>query len=290
LARSRQRGDAHRPPDGGKSAIGSTGGGPNGLARGPDGALYVCNNGGNEYAHGGFLSTGPSEDYQGGYIQADRSAHRGQRVLYSQCGGHKLSAPNDIVFDRHGGFYFTDLGSAGHATATMAALLCAADGSKIVELVHPMLSPNGVGLSRTRKPSMSQTPKARGSSLRHRRTRRRPQGAVPLALRRAPHMRAGRFSAVDSLAVEASGNIAVATLISGHITVIAPRGGRAAGQDAGCLPDQHLLWRSDMKTAYITLSVSVSSLRWIGPSRACASISRSDTPMKAAVLHARTSR
>src|SRR5712672_2320109 len=47
-------------PDGGKSAIGSAGGGPNGLARGPDGALYLCNNGGNEYAQGGFLSTGPS--------------------------------------------------------------------------------------------------------------------------------------------------------------------------------------------------------------------------------------
>src|SRR6516165_3372654 len=31
-------------------------------------------------------------------------------VSYSQCGGHKLSAPNDIVFDRQGGFYFTDLG------------------------------------------------------------------------------------------------------------------------------------------------------------------------------------
>jgi gluconolactonase len=44
-------------PDGGKSAIGSAGGGPNGLARGPDGALYLCNNGGNEYAQGGFLST-----------------------------------------------------------------------------------------------------------------------------------------------------------------------------------------------------------------------------------------
>jgi gluconolactonase len=48
--------------DGGKSTIGSAGGGPNGLARGPDGALYLCNNGGNEYAQGGFLSTGPSKD------------------------------------------------------------------------------------------------------------------------------------------------------------------------------------------------------------------------------------
>src|SRR5437667_9622682 len=56
-------------PDGTKSPIGTPGGGPNGVARGPDGALYVCNNGGNEYAQGGFLSTGSSKDYQCGTIQ-----------------------------------------------------------------------------------------------------------------------------------------------------------------------------------------------------------------------------
>ena len=43
-------------------------GGPNGLARGPDGAIYVCNNGGNSYAPNHFASTGPSADYQGGSI------------------------------------------------------------------------------------------------------------------------------------------------------------------------------------------------------------------------------
>ena len=97
-------------PDGSKSAIGSAGGGPNGLARGPDGALYVCNNGGNEYAEGGFLSTGPAKDYQYGCIQRIETRTGETRTLYRQCNGHKLSAPNDIVFDRQGGFYFTDLG------------------------------------------------------------------------------------------------------------------------------------------------------------------------------------
>jgi gluconolactonase len=55
--------------DGGKTVIGSAGGGPNGLARSPDGALYLCNNGRNECAQGGFLSTGPSKDYQCGHIR-----------------------------------------------------------------------------------------------------------------------------------------------------------------------------------------------------------------------------
>src|SRR6202047_5542239 len=97
-------------PDGSKSAIGSAGGGPSGLARGPDGALYLCNNGGNEYAEGGFLSTGPSKDYQCGYIQRIDPRTGETRILYSQCGGNKLSAPNDIVFDRQGGVFFNDLG------------------------------------------------------------------------------------------------------------------------------------------------------------------------------------
>src|SRR5690242_7439680 len=86
--------------DGGKSPIGRPGGGPNGLATGPDGALYVCNNGGNEYAQGGFLSTGPASGYRGGYIQRIDPKSGAARVLYSECNGHRLSAPNDLVFDR----------------------------------------------------------------------------------------------------------------------------------------------------------------------------------------------
>ena len=36
-------------PDGGKTVIAELGGGPNGAAIGPDGAVYVCNNGGLEF-------------------------------------------------------------------------------------------------------------------------------------------------------------------------------------------------------------------------------------------------
>jgi len=92
-------------PDGAKTVLSSTGGGPNGLALGPDGALYLCNNGGAEYAAGSFLATGPARNYQCGYIQRIDPRTGEMRILYSQCGGHKLSAPNDIVFDRQGGFW-----------------------------------------------------------------------------------------------------------------------------------------------------------------------------------------
>lgn len=242
---------------GGKSAVGNAGGGPNGLARGPDGALYVCNNGGNEYAEGGFLSTGPSKDYQGGTIQRIDPKSGETRVLYSRCGGHKLSAPNDIVFDRQGGFYFTDLGKRRARDRDHGGLYYALpDGSKIVELVYPIVTPNGVGLSPDEKTVyLADTETSRLFAF---------DITAPGAVRKEafPAPYGGRlvcglpgFQRFDSLAVTASGNICVATLITGHITVVAPDG-RVLRQVK--MPDVYptniCFGGSDMKTAYITLS------------------------------------
>src|SRR5262245_61077640 len=78
--------------DGSTDVVAEVGGGPNGAAIGPDGAAYVCNNGG---------------------LVADRRTTPGiQRVdldtgewtyLYTESGGQPLSAPNDLVFDDAGG-------------------------------------------------------------------------------------------------------------------------------------------------------------------------------------------
>src|SRR3954451_1013347 len=98
-------------PDGGKTEIGKAGGGPNGLALGLDGALYVCNNGGAVYeTTPSFLSTGPALDYKHGSIQRVDLRTGKTKALYPERNPHKLAARNDIVFDRQGGFYFTDLG------------------------------------------------------------------------------------------------------------------------------------------------------------------------------------
>src|SRR5256885_9370600 len=56
-------------PDGKTSVFSECGGGPNGLAIGPDGALYLCNNGGARYVEGTSMSQGAHAGYKGGSIQ-----------------------------------------------------------------------------------------------------------------------------------------------------------------------------------------------------------------------------
>jgi gluconolactonase len=255
---------------GGKSPIGRAGGGPNGLATGPDGALYVCNNGGNEYAQGGFISTGPARDYRGGYIQRIDPKSGAARVLYSECNGHRLSAPNDLVFDRQGGFYFTDLGKRRARDRDHGGIYYALpDGSRIVELVYPMLSPNGVGLSPDEQTLyVADTESSRLFAFDI-------EASGRLRLEPFPAPFGGRlvcglpgFQRFDSLAVEASGNIAVATLVTGRITVIAPDG-RVVREVA--MPDVYptniCFGGADMKTAFVTLSATgrLAAMDWPEP-------------------------
>ena len=141
-------------PDGSKETIAEIPGGPNGAALGPGGLFYVCNNGGRftETDMEGLTFPGglTPEKYIGGRIQTVDPATGTVTDLYTECDGHPLLAPNDLVFDAHGGFYFTDHGLVDdeeRAHQIAGIYYAQADGSGIKEVVYPTDDPNGIGLS-----------------------------------------------------------------------------------------------------------------------------------------------
>src|SRR5262245_29293868 len=85
--------------DGKKQTVATPGGGPNGLAVGPGGDLFVCNNGGNfEFAarDDGLMIPGHTPaSHKGGRIERVNIASGKVEVLYDACEGEKLQAPND---------------------------------------------------------------------------------------------------------------------------------------------------------------------------------------------------
>ncbi len=137
-------------PEGIVSVIADLGGGPNGAAIGPDGNIYVCNNGGFDDEtdpSGQFASTMPRE-YVGGSIQRVNLLTGESEELYRECDGHSLRGPNDIIFDEYGGFWFTDLGKTRLRSHDHGGVYYAsADGTTIQEVIYPLTTPNGIGLS-----------------------------------------------------------------------------------------------------------------------------------------------
>ena len=245
--------------DGTVSRLADTGGGPNGLAIGPDGALIGCNNGGSRYVAGSSMGVGPLEGYAGGWIERIDAKTGETSRLYTEVNGNKLSAPNDLVFDEHGGFYFTDLGKRYARHRDHGGLYYALpDGSKVMEIAYPILSPNGCGLSPdNRTVYVADTESARLWAFDI-----VSPGVVKKDTGQAAHGgrlvgSVGGFARFDSLAVTAGGNICVATLGTGHITVFSPQGGVLEQvKMPDVYPTNICFGGPDLRTAYITLSDS----------------------------------
>ena len=248
------------PGDGTSEVIAELGGGPNGAALGPDGMIYVCNNGGfNWVTHDdGYLRPhGRWDDYETGSIQRVDPATGAVEVLYSECEGEPLRGPNDIVFDTHGGFYFTDHGKSwGRLMDRGALFYAAADGSFIREVAFPLITPNGVGLSPDGETLyVSETETGRVWSF--------PVTAPGvLAKEPWPSPAGGRFlggpqgyQRFDSMAIEEGGNVCVASLVRGGISVFAPDGGLIEFWEA---PEPYCtniaFGGPDMRKAFVTLS------------------------------------
>jgi gluconolactonase len=117
---------------GSKEVVAETGGGPNSAAIGPDGKVYICNNGGLRRAADGTPMEGLPDGYTGGCIQRVDLATGKVEVINTECNGHRLRGPNDLVFDAAGGFWFTDFGKVQERQRDRTAIYCEkADGSLI---------------------------------------------------------------------------------------------------------------------------------------------------------------
>ena len=243
-------------PDGTVKVVADTGGGPNGAAIGPDGACYVCNNGGFEWHYAGDLTLPGNQpaDYTGGSIQRVDLETGRVETLYSECGGNPLRGPNDLVFDSQGGFWFSDHGKMRERDRDRGGLYYALpDGSRVVEAVFPLDSPNGVGLS----PDEQRLYVAETHTGRVFAWDLAAPGEIASSLRGELVAGLPGHQLLDSLAIDADGNVCVATIVNGGITVISPDGSKI---EHVAMPDplttNICFGGDDLRTAYITLSAT----------------------------------
>lgn len=247
--------------DGRSEEIAQLGGGPNGAALGPDGRVYICNNGGFKWPQEQrppFLPLGRSSDYTGGSIQAVDLSSGKIETLYRSCGDNLLKGPNDIVFDSTGNFWFTDHGHHYDRGEDLGAIYYAkADGSFISEVLFPFRHPNGIALSPDESTLyISET--FAGRLWRYNVSSPGVVHAKPGTLRASDMLYQPReFQLYDSMAVEENGNICIATIRKGGIAVISPDGEELEHIP---LPDSIVtniaFGGSDCRKAYITLSGS----------------------------------
>jgi gluconolactonase len=256
-----------RVSHGGKIDIVATvGGGPNGGAMGADGRLYVANNGGmaSTVVDGEIRFTGePSDDYAGGSIQAVDIDTGAVETIATDCEGDQLSAPNDLVVDKAGGIYFTDSGKTqGRHRVRGGLYYLTFPDRRVRRVVWPLEVPNGVGLSpRDDRIYVSETMTGRVWYWDVSEPGVVRRGHTPRAL---SHGSGGTllhgfdgFALLDSLAVDGQGNVCVATLMRGVISVIAPDG---RVEESVRLPQHDPLLTNicfggpDLRTAYITSS------------------------------------
>jgi gluconolactonase len=257
-------------PDGRRATIAELGGGPNGAAIGPDGAVYVCNNGGAwDWQEGEVhLPDGPpAQPYRGGSIQRVDLGTGKFSTLYDECEGKPLNSPNDLVFDSTGGFWFTTLGYSDGENRRLGAVYYARpDGSKIIRSRSELISPNGIGLS----------PDERKLYMADCMVGRLYEFELPSPGTMAPQtsLAPGRvvctlpgFQWLDSLAVEAGGRICVGTLWNGGVTVFEPGGAYEHIPTQDPVTTNICFGGPDMRDAWITCSSTgkLFKARWPRP-------------------------
>jgi len=275
-------------PDGSKETVAHLGGSPNGAARGPGGKIYVCNSGGFVWipvplppapvTDQTLWITGPQPpDYRGGSIQ--RVDGGTVETLFTEFESEDpvtkkpvtlpLKGPDDLVFDAHGGFWFTDWGKSRMRDRDVTGVCYVPpDGAKAMEKLFPLSAPNGIALSpggdrlyvaetySRRVLYWELDPKTPGQVLRNEST----IGGSYLLSAALPGQ-----GILDSMAVDEEGNVYVATMLpegddpktNGGITILSPKGEvlQFLEIDIGRpvpLPSNICFGGEDCKTAFVT--------------------------------------
>lgn len=257
------------------SVVAVLGGSPNGAAIGPDGKCYVCNSGGFKWRNDpeyGWMVIGQADDYSGGRIERIDLNTGKAEILYDRTPDGPLRGPNDLVFDTDGGFWFTDSGKVRATDRDHGAICYArADGSMVKRVVAPVVHPfpNGIGLSADGKTlyyAETITSRVWAFAL-------KAPGVIDPVPFPSPH--GGRllgaapgYRLLDSLAVEANGNICVGTLMNGGITVFSANGSVV---EKVALPDSFItnlcFGGTDLRDVFTTMSATgrIAKLRWPRP-------------------------
>lgn len=221
-------------PDGSISVIANLGGSPNGVAIGPGGDAFVCNSGGIIFKPVGDLhifSGRPPETVS--LLQRVNVKTGAFTTLYDTFEGAPLKGPNDLVFDKRGGFWFT-MGGQVHPNGTdRGAVFWATPDGKTIKRVAYLNGVNGIGLS----PDGNTLMVCGGGAGRLQAFRVTGPGQLALGADGEPSRRQLWDSAgannFDSMCVDSAGNAVVGTLQNGDagtlpregcITVISPEG------------------------------------------------------------------
>ena len=184
-------------PDDGVSVLATTGGGPNGAASGPDGALYVTQNGG---MNGTRVPAGIQRISPDGQVE----------LVITTVDGLELDGPNDLAFGPDGRLWFTDPRGAPDPSSNQspgrlfAVGIEGGDGELIAE-VGPVF-PNGIAFTADGTLLWTESFTRRVMAL----VDGRPEPVIELPERHMP----------DGLCVGADGRLYVASTYSHAVSVV----------------------------------------------------------------------
>ena len=201
----------HLRPDGSIERV-AVGGGANGAALGPDGAVYVGNDGGLAFTTGDGIRFphALADGNTGGEIQRVDLEHGTVETVFTHCGELRIGSLNDVVFDAAGGCYVVD--------TTNGVLFYADPVARTIAVADSTLEfPNGAGLSpdgATLYVSETYSGKLIRFAVR---------GPGTLADKQVIHDAGGDHD-WDGLAVDGAGHVCVANLQRSGISVIDPDG------------------------------------------------------------------